>query len=421
MVGLLNMGETLSANARLYPDKIGARDLARSMTFRQWNERACRLANALLGLGLRQGDAVAILAYNCVEWLEIYAAVAKAGLVMVPINFRLVGGEIGYIVDDSEAKACIVQHDLVDRIETVRADVAIPAANYIHFGSAAVPKGYKAYEGMIAAAPSNEPQVEVPPEDLWALMYTSGTTGKPKGAMRNHASCALHNLAMLANLEFTARDTCLLVMPMCHANSLFFAAAFACAGGTCCVYDRKSFEPEHMLRTLADTRATFTSLVPTHYIMMLGLPDAVKAKCNVDSVTKLLISSAPARKDTKLAIMDYFRKSRLYEMYGSTEAGLVTLLRPEEQLTKLGSIGRELAGSGQIKLLDEAGNEVPDGRGRRALLALTLVLRGLLEVARQDCRGVPRTLPVGRRHGPSRRRRLLPSRRPQEEHDHLRR
>ena len=361
MVGLLNMGETLSVNARLYPDKIGARDLARSMTFRQWNERACRLANALLELGLRRGDAIAILAYNCVEWLEIYAATAKAGLVMVPINFRLVGGEIHYIVDNSLAKACVVQHDLVDRIEMVRSDLAIPAANYIHFGSAAAPKGYKAYESMIAAAPSKEPQVAVAPEDLWALMYTSGTTGKPKGAMRNHASHALHNLAMLANMQFTASDTCLLVMPMCHANSLFFAAAFACGGGTCCVYDRRSFEPEHMLRTLADTRATFTSLVPTHYIMMLGLPDAVKAKCNVDSVTKLLISSAPARKDTKLAIMDYFRKSNLFEMYGSTEAGLVTLLRPEEQLTKLGSIGRELVGSGQIRLLDEAGNEVPDG------------------------------------------------------------
>ena len=107
-----------------YPDKIGARDLARSMTFRQWNERACRLANALLGLGLERGDAVAILAYNAVEWLEIYAATAKAGLVMVPINFRLVGSEIAYIVENSEAKACIVQADLVDRIDGIRGDLA---------------------------------------------------------------------------------------------------------------------------------------------------------------------------------------------------------------------------------------------------------------------------------------------------------
>ena len=120
--------------------------------------------------------------------------------------------------------------------------------------------------------------------------------------MRSHGGFALHNLATLANLELNRGDTCLLVMPMCHANSLFFASAFAYAGASSCVYDAKSFEPEQLLRTLAHERATFTSLVPTHYIMMLALPDAVRASCNVDSVRRLLISSAPARKDTKLAI-----------------------------------------------------------------------------------------------------------------------
>jgi fatty-acyl-CoA synthase len=79
------------------------------------------------------------------------------------------------------------------------------------------------------------------------------------------------------------------------------------------------------------------STVPTHYIMMLGLPESVKRKLNVESVTRLLISSAPARQDTKLALMEYFTRSQVYEAYGSTEAGWVTLLRPEEQLTKLGS------------------------------------------------------------------------------------
>jgi fatty-acyl-CoA synthase len=153
----------------------------------------------------------------------------------------------------------------------------------------------------------------------------------------------------------------LLVMPMCHANSLFFAHIFAACGAASCIYDRKSFEPEHLLRTLASDKFTFTSLVPTHYIMMLGLPESVKRELNVESVTKLLISSAPARQDTKLALMEYFRRSQLYEAYGSTEAGWVTLLRPEEQLTKLGSIGRECLGSGRIKLLDAGGNEVVDG------------------------------------------------------------
>jgi fatty-acyl-CoA synthase len=94
MKNVLDLGRMLTAHARLSPHRIGARDLERSMTFHQWNARACRLANALLGLGLSKGDRVAILAYNTVEWLEIYAAAAKAGLVAVPLNFRLVGKEI---------------------------------------------------------------------------------------------------------------------------------------------------------------------------------------------------------------------------------------------------------------------------------------------------------------------------------------
>ena len=88
MIQLLHLGEVISRNACLFPHKLGARDLTRSLTYRLWNERACRLANALLGMGLNKGDRVAILAYNCLEWMEIYVATAKAGLVAVPVNFR---------------------------------------------------------------------------------------------------------------------------------------------------------------------------------------------------------------------------------------------------------------------------------------------------------------------------------------------
>src|ERR1700747_112012 len=119
---LLHFGDIIATNAYLSPDKVGTRDLARSLTFRGWNDRSCQLANALVGLGLEKGDRIAVLAYNCLEWMEIYAAVAKAGLVVVPINFRLVGSEVRYIVQKQEAKHTIIQDDLLDRIETVRAE-----------------------------------------------------------------------------------------------------------------------------------------------------------------------------------------------------------------------------------------------------------------------------------------------------------
>src|SRR5204863_5790571 len=133
MSHLLNAGDVLARNAKLFPAMVGARDLDRSMTFAIWNERACRLANGLLGLGLAKGDRVAVLAYNCLEWVEIYAATAKAGLVAVPVNFRLVGDDIAYIVENSEASAFIVQHDLVERVAAIRDRLPIAAGRYIHF------------------------------------------------------------------------------------------------------------------------------------------------------------------------------------------------------------------------------------------------------------------------------------------------
>jgi fatty-acyl-CoA synthase len=360
MNSLAHIGEALALHARTFPDKTGARDLERTMTFREWHARACRLANALLGLGLRKGDRVCVLAYNCLEWVEIYAACAYAGLVAVPINFRLVGPEIKYIIDNSEACALILQDEFIGTVEALKPDLQIPPNNFILFGATTY-AGFTQYESLIANARDMQPEIAVAIEDPWALMYTSGTTGKPKGAIRTHRGSAVLSLVTAAEFSLTRNDASLLVMPMCHANSLYFFGAFTFAGATSTIYSRKSFDPEHFLKTMAEGGATFTSLVPTHYILMLALSETFRNKLNVDAVTKLLVSSAPARRDTKLAIMDYFRNSGLFELYGSTEAGWVTMLHPDEQFTRLGSVGRETVGSKRIKLLDPKGNEVPDG------------------------------------------------------------
>jgi fatty-acyl-CoA synthase len=361
MKTVLDLGQMLTAHARLSPDRIGARDLERSMTFQQWNARACRLANALLGLGLSKGDRVAILAYNTVEWVEIYAAAAKAGLVAVPVNFRLVGKEIRYIVDDSEAAAIIVQDQLVGALEDVGPELSVPPSRRIWFGAGKCPGGYASYEKLMGDAHDSEPHVAHAPEDPWMLMYTSGTTGAPKGAIRNHRGGAMLSLVTEIELGIHRNDGALLVMPMCHANSLYFFGAFAYCGATTTVYNRKSFDPEHCVRVLGEGVATFTSLVPTHYAMMLALPQATRAQLNLDRVAKLMISSAPARMDAKRAIMEMFPNAGLFELYGSTETGWATMLHPHEQFDKLGSVGRECVGSAPIKLLDPDGEEAPDG------------------------------------------------------------
>jgi acyl-CoA synthetase (AMP-forming)/AMP-acid ligase II len=318
------------------------------------------LANGLLALGLSKGDRVALLAYNRVEWMEMYAGLARAGLVAVPLNFRLMTAEINYILEHSGAVAMIVQDELIERVEPLRAKLNLPNKAYIAIGQT-VSGGWTSYEQVLANAPMNLPPITVLPSDMSALMYTSGTTGRPKGAVRSHEGSALIALATALEMGFKAEDSALLVMPMCHANSLYFSHTFTQLGATCVIDDRKSFDPETLLATLSAEKITFTSLVPTHYIMMLGLPSDVKAKYDVSAVEKLMISSAPARKDTKLAILSFFKNGKLYELYGSTEAGWVTLLRPHEQIDRLGSVGREWAGSGAIKLLNSDGQEVQDG------------------------------------------------------------
>ncbi|HEY6098494.1 MAG TPA: AMP-binding protein [Anaeromyxobacter sp.] len=361
MSGILNVGEVLAVHAQLSPGRLAAKDSRRAVTYAQLDERANRLANAFGGLGLAQGERVAIYAHNCLEWMELYAACAKSGAVAVPVNFRLTGPEVRYLLEDSGATALFAGADLAEvAAASVRGTAVRPGALVQIGGDRAAP-GFRAYEDLLALGSARPPSARVRPEDPWTVMYTSGTTGKPKGAVRSHRSYALFYLMNAVEFGFGREDVGLAVMPLCHVNSVFYGFVFTYLGAAVSIYDRRSFDAEHLLGVLAEDRITFTSLVPTHYVMMLGLPNAVRERHDLRRVGKLLVSSAPARRETKLAIMECFPGSRLFEANGSTEAGLVTLLRPEQQFEKLGSIGREIVGTGRLRLLDPEGREVPEG------------------------------------------------------------
>lgn len=360
MARWLTSGEAIRTYALKTPDKEAVADLNRSLTFSQWNERCNRLANALFDMGLKKGDKVGFIAFNSIEWMEVYGAFAKSGLIAVPVMFRLAPGEYQYIIDNSEAKAFIVAQDFVSGVDSIREEIP-NVEHFVYLGEGDAPEGYVGYEELMAKGSPEEPPVTVTPEDVWVIMYTSGTTGKPKGVVRNHKSHVGFNITNNMAMAYDRNDRFLVVMPMCHINSIFYSFTATYVGGTAVVYNMASFDPEHLLKTLSDYKITFTSLVPTHYIMIQSLPDEVKNAYDVSCIKKLLCSSAPARRDTKLWILDFFKGSELYEAYGSTEAGLVTLLYPEEQFDKLGSIGKEIPGTDMLKILDDDRQPVERG------------------------------------------------------------
>lgn len=358
----IHMGTVLKMNAINYPDKLGWQDKNREFTFRDWNDRACRFANGLRDLGVGYQETFAVIAFNRGEWMDIYAGCAKGGQMVVPIMFRLAGPEIEYILNHSECKAFVVEAPFVNLVNSIRDKLPVSDKAYIYLGDGPVPEGYVGYEDFLAGSSPSEPDRLTDAADIWTIMYTSGTTGRPKGVMRTHESYLAQYYLNDVNIGARPTDKVMLVMPMCHVNSIFYSFPYTLLSAPVFVYNMVSFDPVDLLKTIETYKITFVSLVPTHYIMLLSLPEDVRGQIDVSSIRQLLISSAPARKDLKLAIMAYFKNAELWEAYGSTEGGLVTLLRPEDQFKKLGSIGKEIFGTDRIRILDEDRKEVPDGQ-----------------------------------------------------------
>ena len=355
----LNLGQILKVNARKFPNTIALKDKDRSFIYPEVNKRVNRLSHSLLSLGLKKGDKVAVFLENCIEIVEVYLATAKTGLVIVPINFRLIDKDVQYIANNSDARAFIVHDEFTSTIDSIKQNLKeIKPERYIIVGEKR--EGYKEYESFIKDASDSEPRIIVEPKDTWVLLYTSGTTGRPKGVVRSHESYTAFYLINAVDFGFNEHDVCLNIMPLCHVNSTFFSFTFTYIGGSMYIHPARHFQTEEILEIIEREKITFTSLIPTHYNLILNVSEDAK-KRDKSSIRKLLCSSAPVRIDMKKAIMEFFPGVDLYEGYGSTEAGIVTVLKPEDQVRKLGSIGFESLGTDSVKILDEKGDELPVG------------------------------------------------------------
>jgi acyl-CoA synthetase (AMP-forming)/AMP-acid ligase II len=356
----LNLGQMVKMNAKKFPKSVALKDKERSFTYHEFNNRVNKLAHSLLSLGLKKGDKFAVLLENSIEIVEAYLAAAKTGLVIVPLHFRFIGREIENVIENSDAQAFIVHDEFTPTVDSVKKDlINIPSDRYIVVGKKT--KGYKEYEEFIQDSPESEPEFNVECKDPWIILYTSGTTGTPKGVVRSHESYIAFFLINAVDFGFNEHDVCLNVMPLYHVNSTFYTFLFLYLGGTAYIHPARHFKADEILEIIEKEKITYISLIPTHYNLILNASEEAK-KRNVKSIRKLLCSSAPVTKSMKKAIMDFFPGVELYEAYGSTEAGLVTVLKPEDQLRKLGSIGYEAVGTDCVQLLDEEGNEVAIGQ-----------------------------------------------------------
>ncbi len=360
MAEWLNLGQSVKVRAKTNPDRVSFQDAQREFTYEQTNRRANILANRLVEAGLEKTDRLAVIMENSIEMAELFIAVAKTGIVIVPVNFRLAGPEIEYILKDSGARAVVADDEFAPEVDGVRRSLSGIKPGLFIVNGIELP-GWRTLEKLFENGDAAEPEADVRPEDTWIHIYTSGTTGKPKGVVRSHESHIAFYLINAVEFGFSEHDKCLNVMPLCHINSTFYTFTFTYIGGSAYIHPARSFKPHDILDIIEAYKITFISLIPTHYNLILNLSEDQRKK-DVSSVKKLLCSSAPARKQTKTEVMEFFKGVELYEAYGSTEAGIVTVLKPEYQLRKLGSIGYEVAGADLVKLLDDQDKPVGPGK-----------------------------------------------------------
>jgi fatty-acyl-CoA synthase/long-chain acyl-CoA synthetase len=345
----------LDAHALAQPNKTALICDERFLTYAEFNLRARRVANALSKLGVKAGDRVAVMSHNSIQLLEITSGLSKLSAIAVLLNYRLREHEVAYILNDSGAKAVLVGAGLVEVVELARAEVIDDIA-YIAIGDDAAPESWQHYETLLANSSEEAPPLAE--SNLGSTMsYTSGTTGKPKGAYRPRAVPAENVLSILQTFELTPADIHLLAGPYYHSAPSFFVSAHLLLGATIVIQPK--YDPVEALRLIDRYAITTTFMAPTLLQRLCDVPEEVFSRYNTSSFSTIILGGAPCPYVLKERAIQRFGQS-IWEFYGATETAFVTILRPEDQLRKAGSCGT--VGPGQeIRLLDAAGNEVPDG------------------------------------------------------------
>ncbi len=350
----VNIGTLLPRHATYRPNQTAVLFKDHHLTCRQLNGRVNRIANALVQLGLQKGDKLATILPNCLEQLELFWAVAKLGVVVVPLSPMLRGSGLSRLLNDSDSVAVVTNAEFAPELDKIRGELAnIPPERFILTDGDC--DGYQNYGSITAVSPETEPPfTAVHEDDPFNIIYSSGTTGLPKGIVHTHAIRAAYCTSFAAAYRITPESVIL------HSGSLVFNGAFLTlmpAMFQGCKYIlHPYFDAAALIETVAQEKVTHIMMVPSQIIAILHAPSFNPAK--MQSLEMICSVGAPLHLEHKEALERQL-PGRFHELYGLTE-GFVTILDKYDFPQKPGSVGAPPP-LFEMKILDAAGQPCAPG------------------------------------------------------------
>ena len=360
LIGRVNVGDLLVRSAARYPERLALGEAERRLSYRDFNGLANQTAHALAGLGYRRGDALALMSTNNIEFLAVYFACAKLGVICVPINLFWRHKELGYVLSHAGVKVAVVESGLVEQLQTGLED-APALSDVVVIGSSApteiAGRRTHALASLVEGRSADEPVALVEDRDPISYLYTSGTTSAPKGVVSSHLAVYLESLGVALDAQLTANDRITALMPLFHTAQLNAFVTPAIAVGAA-VFIEKGFDAVRLLGLIETERLTLTFALPMMYRAMLEQLD-VRPR-DVSSLRLAVYAMAPMpAHELKAAIERFGCEFSL--MFGQTEMNpLAVYFRPEHQLSHAGAVGTP-APNAQVGIMDASGTLLPHG------------------------------------------------------------
>lgn len=351
----MNVGAIFSRHGTYRPEQLAVVFKEQRLTYSQFNFKINKLANALITFGLKKGDRIATLLPNCLELLEIYWACAKTGAVAVPLSTMLRANAIESLIKDAEASFVFSGSDHIKSINKIQNNLeCVRPKGYIQVNGEKQ-DGFEQYNDIITQSAGTEPDISnINASDLFMIMYSSGTTGMPKGIMLTHDIRIMYGACFASSFRITPESVVM------HAGAIIFNGAFVDLMPT--VYSGaayillESFDPETFIKTIAKEKVTHVMMVPAQVIAVLNSPSFSPEK--LASLEMILSLGAPLLMEHKKRLNDLL-PGRFYELYGLTE-GFVTILDKYDYKRKPQSVGTPPP-LFEMKIMGEKGEESPVG------------------------------------------------------------